>query len=373
MRIAAEIGWGQKEGGARRVAIKTLLEMVKINPDHQYLVYSNTNHEVLNKTIIRQIQLSSSHYIPQILWDQIIFPHFLVPLTNNRFKPDVIHHTNNVVSCWGSTPSVATIYDMTPFIIPEFFVRSHAAYQRAYFRFAAKKAAKIITVSENSKRDICRILKVDEEKVIVIPLASDFGEASTLPALPSVDLISRFNIRTPFVLYVGAIHPRKNVPRIIEAFNLLKQDKKIPHQLVIAGSLRWKKDHLFGHSSFNLVRDHIVFTGRVSEAELVSLYRNCDAFVWPSLYEGFGLPVLEAMSLGAPVVTSNCSSLPEVAGDAAVLVDPYNVMEIANAIWMILDRRSFAEDLRKKGIKRAAEFSWKKTAEKVLNVLESVV
>ena len=373
MKIATEIGWGHKEGGARRVAINTLLEMVKIQPKHQYLVYSNSHHNALNNTIIRQIKLDLFNYIPQVLWDQFIFPHFLVPFANKRFKPDVIHHTNNIVSCLGSTPTVVTIHDMTPFVIPESFVCGHGVYQRAYFRFAAKKAAKIITVSENSKRDICRILKVDEEKVIVIPLASDFREASTLPALPSVDLISRFDIRNPFVLYVGAIHPRKNVPRIIKAFNILKQDKRIPHQLVIAGSLRWKKDHLFGHSSFNLVRDHIVLTGRVSEAELVSLYRNCDAFVWPSLYEGFGLPVLEAMSLGAPVVTSNCSSLPEVAGDAAVLVDPYNVMEIANAIWMILDRRSFAEDLRKKGIKRAAEFSWKKTAEKVLNVLESVV
>ena len=372
MRIAVEIGWGHKAGGARRVAAKTLLEMIQLRPDYKYFVYSNTRHPELNKPGIRQIELSAPNFVPRVLWDQIIFPHLTVPFEVLRLKPDVIHYTNNLVSCWNSSPAVVTIHDMTPFVIPRSFNSMHAFYQRAYFRFAAKHAVKIITVSENSKKDICRLLSVDEKKVIVAPLAADLTGMSAASDPASIDLESRFGIKGSFILYVGAIHPRKNVRRILEAFAVLKKDRKIPHQLVIVGELRWMATNLFGTSTFDALKDQIVFTGRVSDTELVTLYKKCNVFVWPSIYEGFGLPVLEAMSLGAPVVTSNCSSLPEVTGDAAILVDPYSVEEISQAIWKVIDNAQFADELRKKGFKRAAKFSWKITAQKVLEVLESV-
>lgn len=371
MRIATEIGWGHKAGGARRVAIKTLLEMTLLRSEHEYFVYSSSNHTELDRMSITQIQLSAPNFVPQVVWDQIIFPHFSVPAEIHRSIPDVIHHTNNMVSYWRLTPTVVTIHDMTPFVIPESFGRLHGAYQRAYFRFAAKKSSKIITVSEHSKRDICRILSVDEKKIVVVPLAADLGNSSALAASSSIDIKSRFGISNSFILYVGAIHPRKNVGRILDAFVSLKRDKGIPHQLVIAGDFRWMVRKSLQTSGFNLVKQHTVFTGRVSDVELISLYSKCDAFVWPSLYEGFGLPVLEAMSFGAPVVTSNCSSLPEVAGDAAILVDPYNVEDISRGMWAVLDNPGLADDLRNKGIKQAAQFSWRKTARKVLEVLES--
>lgn len=373
MKIATVIGWGHKAGGARRTAINTLLEMARLRLDNQHIVYSNSMHTQLNNTAVLQEVLKAPSLVPQAIWDQFLFPHIAVPLAARKFKPDVIHYTNNIVSYCGSTPAVVSIYDMSPFVLPKSFVYLHGAYQRAYFRSAVKRAAKIITISENSKADICRILKIDEKKIVIIPLAANIAEEAGPIDELTVDIQTRFGITAPFILYAGPIHPRKNVGRLIDAYGQLKMSKGIPHQLVIAGSLRWRGKESIQVQSLDKVKENVIFTGGVMDSDLVNLYKNCDVFVYPSLYEGFGLPVLEAMSLGAAVVTSNISSLPEVAGDAAVLVNPREATDISRGIWKILDEPEFADKLRKKGIERAKQFSWKNTAEKVLKVLESVV
>ena len=373
MKIAVEIGWGHKKGGARRVAINTLMEMYRLCPDNQYLVFSNCEHKDFRNTAIACKTLSPPAFMPQVIWDQFIFPHVVLPFAVSKTKPDVTYYTNNIISFFGNRPCVVTIHDMTPFVLPESFMYCHALYQRAYVRFAAQKATKIITVSENSKRDICRILRVNEKKIVIIPNASNFAKNIDSVDKLNNDLWAKTNISSPFILYAGAIHPRKNIRRIIEAYCQLKTYKKIPHQLIIAGSMRWKKRETIPQDTLNKIKNHVIFTGPVSDNDLVSLYKNCDVFVCPSLYEGFGLPVLEAMSLGAPVVTSNTSSLPEVAGDAAVLVDPTNVDEIVQGMWSVISDPKLANELRSKGLKQASKFSWEKTAKKVLEVLESVV
>ncbi len=370
MKIIIEIGWGHKKGGARRVTINTLLEMLTLRPDNEYFVLSNSIHEGLINTPIRQIQLKSPYCIPQTIWDQFLFPHLAVPLACKDIKPDVIHFTNHLASFFEICPAVVTIHDMIPFIMPEAFRKDHLVYLKLYYKHAVKVARKIITVSENSKNDICEILKVKRSKVIVSHLAADFH----LPIVPEkqTQILSNNNIKQPFFLYVGSIHPRKNLGRIIEAFAILKREKDIPHILVIAGSIRWKSNDLFKTKAFQEVASHIVFLGVVDDVELGYLYSACTALVWPSLYEGFGLPVLEAMSFGSPVITSNCSSLPEVAGDAALLVDPYSIREICDAMWNIIDVPNLALSLKKNGYARCQQFSWRKTAETVLSVLEMV-
>lgn len=373
MKIATEIGWGHKAGGGRRVAINTLLAMAQQRPEHEYVVYSNCSHLEFNQTLISQVLLKAPSLVPEVVWDQVLFTHLAVPFATRTFKPDVIHYTTNIIAYWSSTPAVVTIHDMTPFVLAESYGRCHGAYQRSYFRFAARKARKIITVSENSKEDICRILKVNEKKVVAVPLAANIKRQVGLTASLTTVLRTKFGIIDPFVLYVGAIHPRKNVSRIIEAYSMLRDSKNISHQLVIAGSFRWLAKQSIQASAFTEAEKHIVFTGPVTDNELVALYANCDAFVYPSLYEGFGLPVLEAMSLGAPVITSKTSSLPEVAGNAALLVNPLDVEEISQGIWKVIDDPSFADVLRKRGLERAAKFSWQKTARMVLEVLESVL
>jgi glycosyltransferase involved in cell wall biosynthesis len=372
MKIVTEIGWGHKAGGARRVAINMLLEMARLRPDNEYFVLSNCEHPQLYGTAIKQEVLACPRFIPQLVWDQFIFPHIAVPLAARRIKPDVIYFTNNIVSYFGNTPSVVFIMDMTPFIIPKSFNYFHGVYQRHYFRFAIKKAKRIVTISENSKKDICRFLNVDSKKITVIPLASNLGKRIKIDPGAWNKLKERLGEFEPFILYAGAIHPRKNVARLIEAFSELKRSKSIPHKLVIAGVFRWKTKELIGTAAAVKAREEVIFTGRVSDEELTLLYKSCDAFVYPSLYEGFGLPVLEAMSLGAPVITSNISSLPEVAGDAAVLVDPKSVKEMAEAMWRVLNDPSFAQKLREAGKERAKLFSWEETARRTLEILEGI-
>jgi len=371
MKIATEIGWAHKEGGARRVAISILQEMIKLRPQNEYIVFSNCRQSKLEGLPIIQKELRCPSYMSQNIWDQVIFPHIAVPIAIKKVRPDVIHYTNNMMSFWDTKiPSIVTIHDMTPFILPDSFTYLHGAYHRAYFQFAVKKAVRIITISENSKNDICRILKVKEKKVVVIPNASFLAGQGDV--IEYVDLENTLGVKLPFILYVGAIHPRKNVGRIIEAFSQLKQKNKIPHKLVIAGSLRWQFDRTLKCDGFDIVKDDIIFTGRVSDSVLINLYKQCAVFVYPSLYEGFGLPVLEAMSAGAPVVTSNTSALPEVAGDAAILVNPEDVGEIASAILRIINDTTLADELRRMGFERSAKFSWTNTAQRLLDVLETV-
>jgi len=369
MRIAVEIGWAHKPGGARRTAVQTLKEMTRFYPEHEYRVYTNSTIKSLNETPVKQKVLKPPWWSPQVIWDQFLFPHMAVPRAAARFKPDVVHHTNNIVSFGGRIPAVVSIYDMLPFVMPESFVFWHAVYQRSYFRYAVKKANRIITVSNNSKEDICRILKVEENKVYVIPLATDMS----LNKYPAERTGKKWGVSGPYILYAGAIHPRKNVARLIRVFGRLISTKNIPHTLVIAGSFRWKSKQVKEAAERNSIRDKVIFTGQVSDEELAGLFRNCEIFVYPSLYEGFGLPVLEAMAMGVPVITSNVSSLPEVAGDAALLVDPWNDDEIYEAVWRILDKPDLAAELGKKALKRAALFNWERTAREVFKVLKTAV
>jgi glycosyltransferase involved in cell wall biosynthesis len=366
MRIALEVGWSDKPGGARRVAFSAANAMVALRPDYDYALYCSSPQDSLDRRI-RQHILARPAPVPPILWDQLIFPEIAVPARLRRDHPDIVLHTNNLTPAFRYRPRVVIIHDMTPFLIPETYHYAHARYQQGYFRRAARTCERIITVSENSRQDICRILKVSQRQVVVAPLASDL--AST--PLPSVDLADTLALSQPFILYVGAIHPRKNVGRLIAAFARLKRESALPHLLVIAGARRWQPDDPAAARAVAEVAPHLRFTGPVSEDLLVTLYRQCAVFVYPSLYEGFGLPVLEAMSLGAPVVTSNRSSLPEVAADAAVLVDPYDIASIADGMREVLTDPNRAADLRSRGYARAACFSWSHHARIVLDTLEA--
>ena len=364
MNILTEIGWSHKPGGARRLAYNILTELIALRPDHHYTVCGNTPLEPLKDHPVSRISMPPPATIPQVIWDQFLFPHWAVPRVARRCQANVVLFTNNYISLTGARPAVVFINDMTPFVMPDSFRRAHVLYQQAYFRLSARRAAHIITISDHSKADICRILSVPEHKVTVAPLASGLTPTEN-PPKPAA-------IAGPYILYVGAIHPRKNLPRLITAFARLKSRTALPQKLVIAGERLWMSGEFGEDAEYRQVADQIHFTGRVTDLELSGLYHHCDLFAYPSLYEGFGLPVLEAMTCGAPVLTSNVSSLPEVAGDAGVLVDPLDVEAIANGMAQVLENPAFAADLRQRGRQRALTYSWRKTAQIVGRVLESV-
>lgn len=178
---------------------------------------------------------------------------------------------------------------------------------------------------------------------------------------------SLYDFNEPYILFVSTLEPRKNVITLIEAFNYLKETKKINHHLVLIGKLGWKYQPIVDKMAQSPYQRFIHHLDYLSDQAVAYFYQNAEIFVYPSYYEGFGLPVLEAMTLGAPVITSNLSSLPEVAGDAAILVDPHQMLDLADAMLAVINDAKLREDLIAKGKKRSQQFSWQQTAQKTLD------
>lgn len=283
---------------------------------------------------------------------------------------DLLHVTYNV-PLFAGCPLVVSVHDISYVHFPEFFSARDRCVLSAYVPFSVRQAQRVITLSESAASDIERAYSVPAERIAVIPLAA---RAPYVPATsPDGDdpTLQRLTIRPgdPFILAVGNLQPRKNLTALVRAFASLPSGYECL-RLVIAGKAQWRQSELHALIDDLGLASRVTFTGYVSDQELAALYRGCTALVYPSLYEGFGLPVLEAMACGAPVICSNTSSLPEVAGDAAFLVDPMDVGSLASAISCVVGSHSLQRELRAKGLQRASRFSWRETARRTVQVYE---
>ena len=250
----------------------------------------------------------------------------------------------------------------------------HNTIFRVWGAFISKRATAIITVSEQSKQDIMELFEVPDSKIVVIPngLPAEFVQEAGAPS--QVEWITRkYGIIQPYVLYVGNFKPHKNLQRLLAAFKKITEKLGPRYQLVLAGGDEHYRPGLKRRVAELDLEDRVVFTGFVDSQYLPGLYKGAEVFVLPSLYEGFGIPVLEAMACGTPVVTSKTTSLPEVAGDAGVLVDPHSVNEISQAIRFLLTDQDAREKQIRKGTERSKRFSLEQTSAKVLGVLEAAV
>jgi glycosyltransferase involved in cell wall biosynthesis len=285
-----------------------------------------------------------------------------IPYVLMRERPDVYHAPHYVLPPLVPCRSVVTIHDTIHLNFPQYLPNRGAyAYARALMWAAARRSDRILTVSESSKRDIVRYFGVPPGKVVVIYNALD-ERFSAEPRPEEIARVrERFQLDHGFVLYVGNIKPHKNLVRLIEAFDGLRREGFDELKLLIIGDEITKWPALRRAVHKYKLHKHVRFLGFQSDETLAILYRLAAVFVFPSLYEGFGLPPLEAMASGTPVVTSNLSSLPEVAGDAALLVDPYDVGAIRGAIRRVLTEPALREELRQKGLARAKEFSWEQS------------
>jgi len=269
--------------------------------------------------------------------------------------------------------SVVTVHDLTPVVMSEYCAPSWTKSSLIGVERLKRAQPTIITVSQHSKSDIVHYTGIPEGKIHVI--SSSYDEESLLEGYGS-EALSELSVKSPYLLYLGRINVHKNIVRITEAFEMLAQ-KHPDVNLVIAGFC----DPDYSHSEPIVKRvkespyfgSRIIMPGYVSNEQKNALYSNALAFVFPSIYEGFGLPVLEAMVRGCPVITSNTSSLPEVAGDAAILIDPYDTEQLAHEMERIITSDSLRESLKQKGFARAKMFSWDKTAEMTENVYKSAL
>lgn len=296
-----------------------------------------------------------------------------IPRAAARARATLLHEPHYVLPPLIRCPTVVTIHDCIHLRFPEYLPsRAAFAYAHTMIRLAARKADRVLTVSDASKRDILHYTGVAPEKVVVVHNGLD-ARFATVPDAEAVDRVrQRFQLDHPFVLYVGNIKPHKNLERLIAAFASMRADGPDGLKLVVIGDETSKHPGLRQAVHRHRLDKHVRFFGFQPAATLVTFYRLARAFVFPSLYEGFGLPPLEAMANGTPVVTSNVSSLPEVAGNAALLVDPYDVASIADGIRRAVTDEALRADLITKGHARAREFSWARAAADTLAIYREV-
>jgi glycosyltransferase involved in cell wall biosynthesis len=296
-----------------------------------------------------------------------------IPLALRRERVDLFHAPHYVLPPLVPCRSVVTIHDCIHLMFPQYLPNRFAlSYARASIATASRRATRVLTVSESSKRDILRFVDLPPEKIDVIYNAHD-ERFSVEPREEDVIRVrERYQLHDEFVLYAGNVKPHKNLERLIEAFHLVR-NRGLDHlKLVMIGDEISKYAALRRAVHQHQLHKYVRFLGYLPEETLAVMYRLAGVFVFPSLYEGFGLPPLEAMASGTPVVTSNVSSLPEVAGDAAVLVDPYDPAAIADGIYRVLSDVELRRELRRKGLSRANQFSWEESVRRVRAIYTEV-
>lgn len=264
---------------------------------------------------------------------------------------------------------ITVIYDMTYLRFPETMNESNLRRIRKDIGYSVARSDRIVTISEFSKNEIHELLEVPKEKIDVV-----YSAPSIATGVADFQIVQEcLKIQKPYLLYVGTIEPRKNLIRLIQAFDWLKREKQIPHQLILAGGGGWKTEEIHQAVEAAQFGREIQFTGYLSSEEKNALYQNADAMVFPSLYEGFGMPPLEAMLFECPVICSDAASLPEIVGEAAELVDPLDVQAIADGIWHVLSNRDYRRSLIEKGAQQALRFSWDRSAEKMIQIYKETL
>lgn len=311
-------------------------------------------------------QESDLSTIERFWWDQVMLPRLAA-----KAHVDLLHQTAFSAPILYSGKKIVTIHDVISLFYPNIPFVSRQFYSK-WMPFSYHFADHFITVSEYSKRDIVQKLHISADSITVINLAAGQEYTRTVDAEYSAKVRHKYHLMRPYLLHVGTINPRKNLEFLVRVYAAVKRDHHLKQQLVITGKKGWHYDALFRLvSELGLERD-VVFTGYVRDHEKPALYHGADLFVFPSVYEGFGLPPLEAMSCGTPVICSNTSSLPEVIGDGGISLSPTDEVAWAEAIMAVLGDPARAKELAAKGRKQAARFSWDRCAKETLSVYHTV-
>ena len=356
--------------GIARFADETLRILTTQHPEHQFFFYFDRKYDE------RFIYNSNIH--PVILHPQARHPFLFLawfeaslPLHFAHTKPDIFLSPDGFLSLNTNVKSVAVIHDLNfehfPQDIP-YFMRKY--YSHMFPRFA-QKAARIATVSEYSKSDIINTYHVNPSKIDVVYN----GAGSIFNPLQSADqqqIRNKFSQGREYFFFIGSLHPRKNLVNLFKAFDLFKQNDKAGIKLLLAGARMWWTDEIRLAYEGMRYRDDVIFTGRVTDEELASLMASALALTYVSYFEGFGIPILEAFQCDTPVITSNVTSMPEVAGNAAILINPFSVPSIADAMLKIASDDEFRQNLIVKGRGQRTKFSWEQTAEKLWGCIEKV-
>lgn len=295
-----------------------------------------------------------------------------LPLYAKRHRLTLFHGTNYDVPLWGGTPTVLTIHDLSSLLWPDVHEKKLVRRARRRLPLMARAATMIITPTESVKREVCTHLAVQPGKVTVVPEAAR-PIFQRIELEQAAQVRKRLGVKDDFLLFVGTIEPRKNLITLVRAFEEVVRTTPLRPQLVVAGKEGWLVRELFDYIKKSSISDYLLFTGYLTDADLAALYSSCKIFIYPSLYEGFGLPPLEAMACGAPVLTSQIPSIQEVVGEAACLVEPTNVERLSESIIELLTDAARRRWLSHAGTRRSAQFSWQKAASLTFEVYREAI
>ena len=358
-------------GGLGRFALQLVCGLAAFDKKNEYVVFINSELEdkirVENpKFNFRIIKTPHRRYAP---WNQVFF----ILHKGELSGIDILHSpvTPSPLLLFGAVKTVVTIHDLAWKFFSDTFRRVGVAWWSVAWPRALKQSRHIVADSESTKKDVIHFYNISENKITVIyPCSSLNFQAASQGAIGAVK--KRYNLPEKYILSVGVSHKRKNLNSLIKAFQILKEEKNIPHKLVLTGPRGWGSAVFVSEIRALNLQEQVIFTESIPDNDLALIYKSADVFVFPSLYEGFGYPPLEAMTCGTPVVVSSNSSLPEVVGEAGLYIDPHNPQDIADKVFQIISSPSLAEKLRKLGLDQAKKFTIEKMIEKYLETYKKV-
>jgi glycosyltransferase involved in cell wall biosynthesis len=342
------------------------LAMEVAQTDDEIVVVSNKPIDT-QAPLPRHVRVHDGHRFPlRIGWMQ-----FRAAAALEALQPDVAHFTNGMIPWGRPSATIVTVHDMSLRLYPGCHPVRRLLLNRPLMHVAIRQASSIVTVSESARRDLLRFHGIPADRVSVVHEAASPAFRPINDRGRLEDVRTRYGLPRRFILYVGTIEPRKNLTRVMTAFAAARR-AGIPHHLVCVGPYGWSSNDLEGHIKKLGIEQAVHFTGYLPFEHLPAIYNLGDFFVFPSLYEGFGLPVVEAMASGLPVLTSNSSSLGEIAGDAAVTIDPTDTDAMIAAMRQLATDGDLRRQMSERGLQRARNFSWTQTAREMLAVYHRV-
>ncbi len=346
---------GYRAAGIHTVLHQTLMHLPSVAPkDWQFrAMVGGANHATYDGITMQRARLDTEAPAKRILWEQVLQPFEIGAV-------DLYHAGAFVAPLLLTKPMVVMVYDLTFLRYPQRLTTARRLYLKTFTELTCQRARRILAISESTKHDIVTLLGISADKVDVTPLGYDRNIHKPLPKEAIAQFRATQNLPERFWLYLGTLEPRKNLVTLIEAYARLPKSERLP--LVLAGGKGWLTAPIFEAIAKHQLEDDIRLPGFIPTDDLALWYNSAECFIFPSVFEGFGLPVLEAMACGTPVITSNVSSLPEVAQDAGLTLAPHDIDAWEAALKRVYDDRAWHEQSSKRGLEIAQTFTWEKTA-----------